>query len=35
MKTLYELKNIKHYYEGKKVLDIEELILEENQIIGF
>ena len=35
MKILYDLKNIKHYYEGKKVLDIKELILEENQIIGF
>ena len=35
MSILYELKNIEHYYDGKKVLNIENLILHKNQIIGF
>lgn len=35
MNILYELKNIKHYYDGKKVLDVEHLTLEKNQIVGF
>ena len=35
MSILYELKNIEHYYDGKKVLDIENLILHKNQILGF
>src|SRR5574344_1848019 len=35
LNILYELKNIKHYYKEKKVLDIEHLELEQNQIIGF
>ena len=35
MSILYELKNIEHYYDEKKVLDIENLTLHKNQIIGF
>jgi len=35
MSNLYELNNIEQYYDGRKVLNIESLILEENQIIGF
>ena len=35
MSTLYELKNIVQYYDGRKVLNIDSLILEENQIVGF
>ena len=35
MSILYELKNIEHYYDGKKVLNIENLILYKNQIVGF
>ncbi len=35
MSILYELKKIKHYYDGKKVLDVEHLTLEKNQIVGF
>ncbi len=35
MSTLYELNNIEQYYEGRRVLNIEKLTLEENQIIGF
>lgn len=35
MNILYELKNIKHYFDGKKVLDVEHLTLEKNQIVGF
>ena len=35
MSILYELKNIEHYYDGKKVLNIENLTLHKNQIIGF
>ena len=33
--SLYELNNIEQYYDGRKVLNIDSLILEENQIIGF
>ena len=32
---LYELKNIEYFFDGKKVLSIDNLILEENKIIGF
>ena len=35
MSILYELKDIEHYYDGKKVLDIENLTLHKNQILGF
>lgn len=35
MSTLYELNNIEQYYDGRKVLNIDKLALEENQIIGF
>ena len=35
MSKLYELRNIEQFYDGKKVLNINNLILEENQIIGF
>lgn len=35
MSILYELKNIQHYYDGKKVLNIENLTLHKNQIVGF
>ena len=35
MNSLYELNNIEQYYDGKKVLSIEKLSLNENQIIGF
>ena len=35
MSSLYKLSNIKQYYDGKKVLDIDNLLLEENQIVGF
>lgn len=35
MSSLYELNNIEQYYDGKKVLSIESLSLDENQIIGF
>ncbi len=35
MSTLYELRNIEQYYDDKKVLSVENLKLEENQIIGF
>ena len=35
MSYLYELQNIEQYYEDKKVLTIENLTLEDNQIIGF
>jgi tungstate transport system ATP-binding protein len=31
---LYKLQNIEQYYDGKKVLNIDNLTLEENQIIG-
>jgi len=33
--SLYELNNIEQYYDGKKVLDIDNLILEKNEIVGF
>jgi len=32
---LYKLQNIEQFYDGKKVLNINNLTLEENQIIGF
>lgn len=35
MSSLYSLKNIEQYYEGRRVLNIESLTLESNQIIGF
>lgn len=35
MSFLYELNNVEQYYDGKKVLNIENLALDENQIIGF
>jgi tungstate transport system ATP-binding protein len=35
MSSLYELNNIEQYYDGKKVLSIENLSLDKNQIIGF
>ena len=35
MSNLYELNNIEQYYDGKKVLSVDTLSLEENQIIGF
>ncbi|PLY06229.1 MAG: tungsten ABC transporter ATP-binding protein [Arcobacter sp.] len=35
MSDLYELNNIEQYYDGRKVLNIENLCLGENQIIGF
>ena len=33
--TLYELHNIEQHYDGKKVLSIDSLCLEENKITGF
>lgn len=35
MSKLYELNNIEQYYDNKKVLSIDKLQLDENQIIGF
>lgn len=35
MTSLYELNNIEQHYDGKKVLSIDNLRLEKNQIIGF
>lgn len=35
MSTIYELKNIEQYYDGRKVLSINNLLLEESQITGF
>lgn len=35
MSNLYELYNVEQHYDGKKVLQIENLILEENKITGF
>jgi len=35
MSVLYELNGIEQYYDDKKVLSIDRLKLEENQIIGF
>ena len=34
MSCLYKLQNIEQYYDGKKVLNIDSLTLEGNQIIG-
>lgn len=35
MSILFELTNIRKYYDGKMVLNIEKLSIEDNQIIGF
>ena len=35
MSILYELKNIEYFFDEKRVLSIDNLILEENKIIGF
>ena len=35
MSQLYKLENIEQYYDNKKVLSIENLTIEDNQIIGF
>jgi tungstate transport system ATP-binding protein len=35
MNSLYELTNIEQHYDGRKVLSIKNLSLDENQIIGF
>ncbi len=35
MSNLYELNNIEQHYDGKKVLSIDNLTLDQNQIIGF
>ena len=35
MSILYKLNNVEQYYDGKKVLNIDNLTLDENQIIGF
>ncbi|WP_321315254.1 energy-coupling factor ABC transporter ATP-binding protein [Halarcobacter sp.] len=35
MSVLYELNNVQQFYDGRKVLSIDKLILEDNQIIGF
>lgn len=35
MARLYELRNIEKHYDGRKVLSIKSLNLEENQIVGF
>ena len=35
MKSLYELHDIEQYYDGRKVLNIDTLTLDENQIVGF
>ncbi len=35
MSSLYELNNIEKHYDGRKVLSINRLTLEENQIVGF
>jgi len=34
MSYLYKLKNVEQYYDNKKVLNIDHLTLEDNQIIG-
>ena len=34
MSYLYKLKNVEQYYDDKKVLNIDHLTLEDNQIIG-
>lgn len=33
--NIYELNDIEQYYDGRRVLNIEKLTLQENQIIGF
>ena len=35
MSKLYELNGVEQYYDGRKVLNIDSLVLEENQIVGF
>ncbi len=35
MSKLYELRNVEQHYDGRKVLNISNLSLEEGQIIGF
>ena len=35
MSCLYKLQNVEQYYDGKKVLNIDSLTLEDNKIIGF
>ncbi len=35
MTSLYQLNNIEQYYDGRKVLNINSLTLDENQIVGF
>lgn len=35
MSNIYELYNVEQYYDNKKVLSIDNLVLEENQITGF
>ncbi|GGD40539.1 hypothetical protein GCM10012288_13260 [Malaciobacter pacificus] len=35
MSSLYSLKNIEQYYEGRRVLNIPNLTINENQIVGF
>ena len=35
MTSLYQLSNIKQNYDGREVLNIDALTLEENQIVGF
>ncbi|WP_294966692.1 ABC transporter ATP-binding protein [Sulfurimonas sp.] len=35
MSDLYKLENVEQHYDGKKVLSIKELTLQDNQIIGF
>ncbi|PHO12328.1 energy-coupling factor ABC transporter ATP-binding protein [Malaciobacter marinus] len=35
VKSLYELKNIEHYHNEKRVLNIDKLILEQSKITGF
>jgi tungstate transport system ATP-binding protein len=35
MSTLYELHNVEQHYEGRKVLNISNLTLDSNQIVGF
>lgn len=35
MSKLYELNKIEQYYDGRKVLNIDNLVLDENEIVGF
>ena len=35
VKTLYELKNVQQHYDGRKVLNIDNLKIDKNQIVGF